>query len=94
MPCKEATPYAPAASSPCPTGGRSASGTPASPPSSVSEGVGVRRLPGAPPHLGAAPVCPSSSGFKSVVDFSVWCEVRAQLCFHLRRQVSLRDHVE
>nr|XP_030715766.1 E3 ubiquitin-protein ligase CHFR isoform X4 [Globicephala melas] len=35
VPCKEATPYAPAASSPCPTGGRSASGTPASPPSSV-----------------------------------------------------------
>lgn len=36
VPCKEATPYAPAASSPCPTGGRSVSRTPASPPSSVS----------------------------------------------------------
>lgn len=40
-PCKEATPYVPAASSPCPTGGQSVSRTPALPPNSVSNSVCV-----------------------------------------------------
>lgn len=67
MPCKEAMPYAPAASSPCLTGGQSASRTPASPPSSVSKGVHVYCLPKQLPHHGAPLGIPLGSGFRTVL---------------------------
>lgn len=77
VPCKEAMPYAPAASSPCLTGGQNVSRTPASPPSSVSKGVRVRCLPEQPPHHGACPVDPSRLRFQNGVDW----EVKTWLCF-------------
>lgn len=73
-PCREATPCAPAASSPCPTAGRSASRTPASPLSSVST-IRQSHLP-----LQSLSCVSSRLGIQSVVDARVRRRIRALFC--------------
>lgn len=73
--CREAMSRAPAASSPCLTGGLSVSRTPASPPSSVSKGV----CPAGPRSPSTEPVCPRRHGVRSLLDSCVGWKVRMQL---------------
>lgn len=73
-PCREATPCAPAASSPCPTAGRSASRTPALPLSSVSS-IRQSRL-----SLQSLPCVSPRLRIQSVADTRVWRRVRAPFC--------------